>query len=194
VLSALGGLIADTKNDFVRTTYYNLDASTLCQLDRDRTELERVARDWICEEIGSDAEAQVSLSADMRYRGQSFEIDTPLSRSALAAGNLAAVRAAFHREHEKLYGHSDDTAMVRSSHFDCDFGAYTQTCARGSKESDDPPQPSTVTVYMDRAFQEVPLYQRSAPCRRVSTDRSRSGRHHDMRTAGYREGRPPRAS
>jgi N-methylhydantoinase A len=29
VLSALGGLIADTKNDFVRTTYYNLDASTL---------------------------------------------------------------------------------------------------------------------------------------------------------------------
>ncbi len=32
VLSALGGLIADTKNDFVRTTYYPLDRACLASL------------------------------------------------------------------------------------------------------------------------------------------------------------------
>lgn len=166
VLSALGGLIADIKNDFVKTTYYNLDATTLRQLDRDRAELERVARDWISEEIGSDAEAQVSLSADMRYRGQSFEIDTPLSPTALAAGNLAAVRAAFHREHEKLYGHSDDAAMVQVIALRLVIAAPTPKPAlEAIEEANDPPQPiRQVNVYMDGTFREVPLYQRSALC------------------------------
>jgi N-methylhydantoinase A len=163
VLSALGGLIADTKNDFVKTTYYNLDVTTLRQLDRDRTELEQVARDWIREEIGSDADAQLSLSADMRYRGQSFEIDTPLSLAALAAGNLAAVRDAFHREHEKLYGHSDDAAMVQVIALRLVISAPTlKPVLEALEEANDPPQPlRQVTAYMDGAFQEVPLYQRS---------------------------------
>ena len=164
VLSALGGLIADTKNDFVKTTYYNLDANTLRQLDRDRAELERVARDWIREEIGSDAEAQVSLSADMRYRGQSFEVDTPVSAPALAGGDLAAVRAAFHREHERLYGHSDDTAMVQVVSLRLVIAASTPKPVLEAVEvANDPPQPlRQVNVYMDGAFREVPLYQRSA--------------------------------
>ncbi|UPJ47889.1 hydantoinase/oxoprolinase family protein [Bradyrhizobium sp. 200] len=166
VLSALGGLIADTKNDFVKTTYYNLDSSTLRQLDRDRAELERIARDWIREEIGSDAEAQITLSADMRYRGQSFEVDTPLNPAALAAGNLTAVRDAFHREHEKLYGHSDDTAMVQVIALRLVIAAPTPKPALETvEEANDPPLPIRwVDVFLDGAFREVPLYQRSALC------------------------------
>ncbi|MBK3661052.1 hydantoinase/oxoprolinase family protein [Bradyrhizobium diazoefficiens] len=164
VLSALGGLIADTKNDFVKITYYNLDANTLEQLDQDRAELEALARGWIREETGSDAEAEVSLSADMRYRGQSFEIDTPLSPASIAAGDLAAVRAAFHREHEKLYGYSDETAIVQVIALRLIITAPTPKPALQTlEEATGLPQPlRSVEVFMDGTFREVPLYQRDA--------------------------------
>ncbi|MCK1303759.1 MULTISPECIES: hydantoinase/oxoprolinase family protein [unclassified Bradyrhizobium] len=164
VLSALGGLIADTKNDFVKTTYYNLDATTLRQLDHNRAELEALARSWIGEETGSDAVAEVSLSADMRYRGQSFEIDTPLSPASITAGDLAAVRAAFHREHEKLYGYSDESAMVQVIALRLIITAPTPKPALQTlQEATEPPQPlRCVKVFMDGTFREVPLYQRNA--------------------------------
>jgi len=52
-------------------------------------------------------------SAEMRYRGQSFELDTPLDPAAVAAGDISAMAQAFHAEHERVYGHSDPTAAVQ---------------------------------------------------------------------------------
>jgi N-methylhydantoinase A len=49
----------------------------------------------------------------MRYRGQSFEIDTPLDAGAVAAGDSAALAAAFHAEHKRVYGHCDPSAAVQ---------------------------------------------------------------------------------
>jgi N-methylhydantoinase A len=164
VLSALGGLIADTKNDFVKTTYYNLDADMLRQLERDRTELEHLARDWIRQEIGTDASAELKLSADMRYRGQSFEIDTPLDGVTFAEDDLLAIRAAFHQAHEKLYGHSDDQALVQVIALRLVITAPTPKPALQPIETDasDPQPVRTISAYMDGKFREVPLFQRSA--------------------------------
>ena len=46
----------------------------------------------------------------MRYRGQSFEVETPLQLSL--AGNAGRCRhqRAFHQEHERVYEHADHTA------------------------------------------------------------------------------------
>lgn len=49
----------------------------------------------------------------MRYRGQSFELDTPLDPSAVMTGDIAAIAQAFHAEHERVYGHSDPAAAVQ---------------------------------------------------------------------------------
>ena len=48
----------------------------------------------------------------MRYRGQSFEIETPVTPDMLS-GDGAALAAAFHAEHARLYGHADDTAAIQ---------------------------------------------------------------------------------
>jgi N-methylhydantoinase A len=113
VLSALGGLIADTKNDFVTTTYCDLSAETLSSLDDKAAALKDEARQWLLSEGVVVDSAQYRLSADMRYRGQSFEITTPLAMDAFANGGMESIKEAFHREHEKLYGHRDADAIAQ---------------------------------------------------------------------------------
>jgi N-methylhydantoinase A len=50
---------------------------------------------------------QVSLerTADLRYQGQSFELNVPVPPGALTAADLTAVGEAFGREHARAYGH-----------------------------------------------------------------------------------------
>src|SRR5690606_21673861 len=54
-----------------------------------------------------------TYSAEMRYRGQSFEIDTRLDPDRLAAGDLGALAEAFHAEHERIYDHADRKAQIQ---------------------------------------------------------------------------------
>ncbi|HEY0294827.1 MAG TPA: hydantoinase/oxoprolinase family protein, partial [Bordetella sp.] len=113
VLSALGGLIADLKNDFVKTTYYDLTPATIRALQDEMGRLEAQARAWLAAEGGDPDQAVIDVSADMRYRGQSFEIDTPLKPQWLRDGDMASISQTFHVEHKRLYGHSDDSAPLQ---------------------------------------------------------------------------------
>lgn len=113
VLSALGGLVADVKNDFIRTVYCDLTAAVAEDLKDNSQDLRTEAEGWLAREYGADLPYQLSFSADMRYRGQSFEIDVALQESWLLAGDLAAVRAAFDAHHTRLFGHHDERAAVQ---------------------------------------------------------------------------------
>ena len=46
----------------------------------------------------------------MRYVGQSYEIDVPVELGWLAPGGGAPLLAAFHRAHERAFGHADREA------------------------------------------------------------------------------------
>ncbi len=109
VLSAFGGLIADIKNDFIRTVYLDLDEKAAGVIRDGFAELRRAALTWLREEQGFEGEATLLYSADMRYRGQSFEIDTLVAED----GDVAAMAAAFHAEHERIYEHADVEAPVQ---------------------------------------------------------------------------------
>lgn len=113
VLSAYGGLIADLRNDFIRTTFVDVDAAGLALLSKGADELQRQATRWLREEQGFTGEAQLQFSGDMRYLGQSYEIETPLQVEDLRAGDTASVAQAFHTEHARLYDHSDSQAPVQ---------------------------------------------------------------------------------
>ncbi|UWU30861.1 hydantoinase/oxoprolinase family protein (plasmid) [Rhizobium sp. WSM1274] len=112
VVSAYGGLIADLKNDFIRTTYCEVTAEALTSLCPALKALEDESRAWL-EAQDYHGRGSIRLSADMRYLGQSFEIETPIEASWLREGDAAQVRRAFHREHERLYGHADGKADVQ---------------------------------------------------------------------------------
>ncbi|MDR3517498.1 MAG: hydantoinase/oxoprolinase family protein [Azospirillaceae bacterium] len=112
VVSALGGLIADLKNDFVRTIYCGVTETAIGSLGPVCDALEATARAWL-EAQGHEGGAELRFSADMRYPGQSFEIETPLADAWLRPGDAAAIRSAFHDAHARLYGHSDPAAPVQ---------------------------------------------------------------------------------
>jgi len=113
VLSALGGLVADIRNDFIRTLYGDLTPALADTLASEAEALQQRACNWLTQEHGSDTPYSLQFSADMRYHGQSFEIDVPLEASWLTQADFTALHDAFDRQHQQLFGHSDPQAPVQ---------------------------------------------------------------------------------
>jgi N-methylhydantoinase A len=113
VLSALGGLIADIKCDFIATVFVDLDAAALACVRDSYTALEQAALRWLRDEQGYRGPHGFVYSADMRYQGQSHEIETVLDGDAVRRGDLAALTAAFHARHRQVYDHADPKAPVQ---------------------------------------------------------------------------------
>ena len=113
VLSAFGGLIADIKNDFIRTVYLDLDSAAVEPMQQGFGDLARQAMRWIREEQGFEEDVAMFPSADIRYRGQSYEIDTALEAVWIEDGDIEAIAGAFHRQHQRIYDHADPKAELR---------------------------------------------------------------------------------
>jgi N-methylhydantoinase A len=163
VLSALGGLIADIKNDFISTGFYALDPEELPRLTKAYAELAARARRWLSEEQNYKGPATLIASADMRYRGQSFEIEVPLDLDAIEKGVLDKLADAFHREHERLYGHRDDKAPIMViAHRMIVVGISPQPRFPEQPRVADPKPRAAgeVEVRLDGVKRRIPLYRR----------------------------------
>jgi N-methylhydantoinase A len=113
VLSAFGGLIADIKGDFIRTMLCRLDATSLHDFRREVAALCAQGHAWLEDmETGLGAQGAFEVCADMRYHGQSFEIETPWEQAWLEHDDTDVIAHAFHRQHESIYGHSDLEAPI----------------------------------------------------------------------------------
>ncbi|MFC4671564.1 hydantoinase/oxoprolinase family protein [Seohaeicola nanhaiensis] len=111
VVSALGGLVADLRGDFIRTIFAPLEDTALPGL---RTALQALigeGRDWLSAQ-GHRGAADLRLSADMRYAGQSYEIEVPLMSEWVTGGELSAIASAFHDMHDQLYDFHDAEGRI----------------------------------------------------------------------------------
>jgi N-methylhydantoinase A len=113
VLSALGGLIADLKNDFIKTIYQDLGKAAVAGIRGEFELLKERALDWLQKDQGYTGDYELTYSAEMRYRGQSFEIDTTLRAADIESGDVEALANAFHAEHRRIYGHADPHAPIQ---------------------------------------------------------------------------------
>jgi N-methylhydantoinase A len=163
VLSALGGLVADVKNDFISTAYYPLSPHELPRLKSDFDRLAERATAWITEEQKFTGRYVLQPAADMRYLGQSFEIEVPLQMEWIAAGDVERIAAAFHAEHERLYGHAAVSTPVHMVSLRLVVvGTSPQPNFPAQKRRTDKPAPAKqVDVYLDGAWRSVPLYRRA---------------------------------
>jgi len=96
VLSALGLAIGDVRRDAVRPFLARLDEVDPGELERRFAELEAGA----ATQLGPGAGPDLTRQADLRYRGQSFELTVP------AAGDPDALAGRFHAEHARRHGWS----------------------------------------------------------------------------------------
>lgn len=109
VVSALGGLVADLKGDFIRTVFADLDAAGLPGLRVHFQELVAEGKTWLAAQ-GHEGAIDLKLSADMRYAGQSYEIEVALEPDALS--DLDRMAAAFHETHRRIYDFDDPEGQI----------------------------------------------------------------------------------
>jgi N-methylhydantoinase A len=111
VVSALGGLVADLRGDFVRTLFAELSAAVLPQLNAAAAAMVQEGRSWLAAQ-GHAGPADLRFSADMRYVGQSYEIEVPLQPAWLEAGDPTAIAREFHRTHARIYDFDDTDGRI----------------------------------------------------------------------------------
>ena len=104
LLCALGDLVADFRNEFSRTLIRLVDDGYRAEALGILTSLEGQARAWMREEGLDDDRQSVSFSADMRYRGQGYEIPVTVDPERVKAEGLDHLRGMFDDLHEQLYG------------------------------------------------------------------------------------------
>jgi N-methylhydantoinase A len=162
VLSAFGGLIADVRNDFILTIYADLEEEVAGKLQEALIELQNRALHWLKEEQGFNGEPILKVSADMRYRGQSYEIDTPLERTWIEDRNINALVSAFHLEHTRLYEYADEAAPLQIINLRLIIsGVPPKPEISPLETSDAPPSPIGQTpVYCDGEKHQADIYRR----------------------------------
>jgi N-methylhydantoinase A len=138
-LSALGMLMADAVRDYAAGALGRGD------IERRFEALERRAR-------RESPNAEIERSADLRYRGQSYELNVPWNPHGPAA--------AFHREHAKVYGYATPrreveivTIRVRARQ-----RLPKPKLARAPIEKG---SPETRRIWIDGAWKRVPVWQRA---------------------------------
>ena len=106
ILCAEGLIVADLKEDFVAAERMTVDEASLSAAGSRIGDLIDKAHAWLAAQHAGTA--RLSLAADMRYKGQNFELTVALGEGIAAADTLPSpedMRAKFFAAHEKAYGY-----------------------------------------------------------------------------------------
>ncbi len=108
LFSAMGLLFSGIEHHAVRSCQLSRQDLSAEALEAVRAELRADVLDTFAEEGHAADELAVRYTADVRFRGQTSEINVPLASGSWGPAELAALQEAFADEHERLYGHRSD--------------------------------------------------------------------------------------
>ncbi|WP_426958378.1 hydantoinase/oxoprolinase family protein [Muricoccus radiodurans] len=162
-LCALGALAADLRRDTMRTVLLSLDGRGWGRVGAVFGELASEARTAL-EAMGGAGEARVSLAADMRYRGQSYELTVPVPDAVAGAPSPAALLELFHRTHGEQFGHSDPAAPVEvvSLRAAASRAAPPLPMPRGAEAVRDAVPEAVIRLFLGGRWQDAGLHRRAA--------------------------------
>lgn len=167
VLSALGLMLAPSRHEAMAS--YDVPAAGAGVADMaeifaglDRECCRRMLVDGI-----DPAASNTEYLAEMRYVGQSHELEVPLG-GAVHEGLVAVAEAAFHKLHGRTYNHSDANAptefvALRAVH-QCPSPESRLLAPQKADPAAPPPEPSfrPVCLAAEAGHRDVPVYQRQA--------------------------------
>lgn len=105
VLSALGFLEAEFKNEMVRTLIGSVAGMNDAGLFEQFKALREHAIEWLDEEDVAEADRGLTYTVDLRYEQQGFEVSINVPSEVVEkSGDLDTVLDDFHTTHERLYG------------------------------------------------------------------------------------------
>ena len=111
-LCAMGCLVADLRQDFIKTLNTPMDALTTISLEAEFEILSSKGSDWLSAQRAPIRETVMTRNLDMRYEGQSFDINIQLPASP-AKVPLEEINELFHTTYERLYGFAERQAPTR---------------------------------------------------------------------------------
>ncbi len=167
VLSALGLLAADAVLTFGQTVLQPLERADWTLLRSILEGFREEGRKRLQEDGLPEEHITFAPSLDLRYRGQAFELNVPLTPEELGAlGPETGARVArrFHEAHERAYGFSAPEEPVEIVH------VRLVALGRGAKPRlprrrlAEPPEPRTrrPVCFEDTGWVECPVYEREA--------------------------------
>jgi N-methylhydantoinase A len=106
VTSATGLLTSDLRYDVGVSYLRPLSEVDPAELERMYAEQEDGLRAQLRSDGRADDEIRLDRSADLRYRGQSYELTVPIDAGGVSAETLSGVRERFNRAHEEEFGHA----------------------------------------------------------------------------------------
>ena len=121
VLSAFGLLVSDIEHDHTASFRQPATGLSLAELAEAFDRLDRAGRERMRQENIADARVGVRRYAEMRYVGQSYELEIPISET-FDDRLVDRLIAAFHEQHERVYRQRNPAAAVefvnlRTVHF-----------------------------------------------------------------------------
>ena len=104
--SALGMLMAEWRQDFVRTLFGQLGRIPPADATRAFAELRAAGEDALRGDRFAAADGKFGFAADLRYRGQEHTIPIAVAAPGDLCTATDATRARFHEQHDRRYGHA----------------------------------------------------------------------------------------
>jgi N-methylhydantoinase A len=104
--SALGMLMTDVRHDYVRTYYRPLLEADFDELERIYAELIAAGRATLEDERVDEPARSYQRSMDLRYVGQEFWLQIPVSEQEVRQGDVEAIRRRFDEVHDRRFGHA----------------------------------------------------------------------------------------
>jgi N-methylhydantoinase A len=104
--SALGMLMSDVRHDYVRTYYRTLLDSDFEELVRIYNELIATGEATLTQEGVDESARSYQRSMDLRYVGQEFSLQVPVSAADVSGAEVETIKQRFDQMHERRFGHA----------------------------------------------------------------------------------------
>ncbi len=164
--SAVGLVVADIRHDYVRTY-----AKREPEIDPDELlcvfkEMENAGVQQLIKEKVSEKDMSIAWSADLRYEGQSWELNTPITPArTLNKEDLQRIASDFNQLHRQVYSYSEPNEVVEFVNLRVRVTGKNPTVSLPRERLSAPkralPQARIREVFLgNRGWQRVPVYLR----------------------------------
>ena len=163
VLSALGFLYSDVKNEFAQTFIRSLDDAQPGQVNEILAKLGSEAKSWLREEGIGEQDQDLHYEVDVRYFRQGYEFSLDVDPDRLLNGGMTDIVARFGTAHERLYGFKLDHPVELVNLRAVGTGRVVKVEFPRFEKGDGDPSPAVVEqhrVYFDGNFVTANIYDR----------------------------------
>jgi N-methylhydantoinase A len=164
--SAVGLAVADIQHDYVRTIAKRQQDINLDELSETFRTMEREGIRQLKEENVKEEDIHIEWSADLRYEGQSWELNTPIERSPVFdVMELQNILSSFHSLHQKVYSYSESKESVEFINLRVKTIGRNPSLTLPKEQMAPTPLSKALkekrpVYFKDEGFTEIPVYER----------------------------------